>query len=159
PADQGGREDHHRSDRQVDLTEQEHEHDPDRERPRDPDLEDEVGEIAGAQEDAFLVLEVAPDRGERHEHRERAELARAETQPGDLDGRFQGAGEAGLLRLLDRLFDRGRFWGGGRHQAAACSRAPVMAATTSSGVALSWSNVAARRPSRSTTIRSATSKT
>src|SRR5690606_35336328 len=160
-----------RADRVVDLAEQETQRQADRDGADGGDLDHEVGQLEVRQEVAVGNLEDDSDDGEPEKDRQGADVASGCALPGHT----QPAADPGRGRRGMGLLRRGP--GAGTHGVASPSGpattpsggsgplpccpipAPVIAATTCSGVTSRRAKVATRRPRRSTMMRSATSKT
>src|SRR5205807_9766119 len=130
------------------------EHDAQRDRPRDHDLEQQVREVAIPEEVAVLGVEERPDQRKHDQHRNDPVLTRDR-----LEQRVLATWRS---TRLSTWRGRGRdLRGPSPRLQSAHDRTPVIAATSSSELTSPWrlSNSATLRPSRSTTMRSATSST
>src|SRR6266508_3843216 len=145
-----------RHDRAVDVADPQDQHHPDRDGPGPGELREQVGEVAGGEEAVVGDPEDRPDDRDADDHRQGAELALGQAAP----EAGPGAGQAGLLG--DQPGVEVGDGHGSLTSVGSCSSpalAPVIAATTSSELVCLASRTPTCRPSRSTTMVSATANT
>ena len=153
------------ADREVDLAEQEHEDHAEGEHRRSGGLADQVGEVDGGEEVRRREAEDDDDDDLAEDDREGAEVPRPQVEPGSLPETGETARELLLLewsrgvRADDVRRGHGCTTADCEMPETFVGTPAVIASTTACWVVVRRSNTPTSRPSRSTVMRSAVSKT